>query len=316
MRYKNVLSTIIYFVLFIAVLFIIFCLFGPIKIQNTDRSAIFTAIVTIFVFGAGLFAKSIGENIEKINKDTQLKRVFISNLKIILEGLKLQINNYTNAIKILKLSSTENIMISSYAELDYFEINKITSEDLYRIFIDNIRGDENAKINNLENLRKQLRYLESSRKNYNDNFEKIFVSIRKESNQVIDAFSELGEYFDREATRLSNIPDELKNDNWFHEFAQLYENAFAFIKISNETYTNFEELEVKIIPQYMNFVKSHIEDKRTPDVTQIFGKITKSIFQRKDTINNLIEFVSFRIQKYGEAQKIIESAITTYEKNT
>ncbi|MGA9291226.1 MAG: hypothetical protein WBV81_01455, partial [Ignavibacteriaceae bacterium] len=127
------------------------------KIENVKVETIFTAIVTIFVFGVGLFVKIIEDKLRQRKKDIQLRKIFVINLRTINDGLKLQIENCKNVIKTLKSSDSENVMFSSYTELDYFEINNLTSEDLYRIFIDYFKGEENKKIDTLENLRKQLR---------------------------------------------------------------------------------------------------------------------------------------------------------------
>jgi len=137
---------VLYFILFIFLLWAITCFWGIDKVDNVDGSARFAAIIAIFVFGFGLFIKTIEDKIKQIKKDKQLKRVIIHNLQSIANGLKLQIDNFQTVIKTLKSAQPNNALIYSFAELDYFEINNFDSEDLYRIFIDNFKGEENEKI--------------------------------------------------------------------------------------------------------------------------------------------------------------------------
>ncbi|MFZ0455495.1 MAG: hypothetical protein WAM24_17250, partial [Ignavibacteriaceae bacterium] len=72
------------------------------KIENVKVETIFTAIVTIFVFGVGLFVKIIEDKLRQRKKDIQLRKIFVINLRTINDGLKLQIENCKNVIKTLK----------------------------------------------------------------------------------------------------------------------------------------------------------------------------------------------------------------------
>ena len=252
---KNLWIPIANFIVFIIILRLLICFWGINKIENINGEAIFAALVTIFVFGSGLFAKTIEDKLKQLKKDNQLKRVFNSNLRTIAEGLKLQIDDYSKAIRTLKSSSPDNVMVSSFAELGYFEINNIDSKDLYRVFIDNLKGDENGKINTLENLRKQLRFIENSEKNIFSNFEKLYDSFHNSSNKVIDGMKELGEYFDKEATRLSNSGGDINDDNWFVIFSVILDSAHSVFRTSDDTSTDYKKLEETIIPEFQRFVR-------------------------------------------------------------
>ncbi len=284
------------------------------KIENVKVETIFTAIVTIFVFGVGLFVKIIEDKLRQRKKDIQLRKIFVINLRTINDGLKLQIENCKNVIKTLKSSDSENVMFSSYTELDYFEINNLTSEDLYRIFIDYFKGEENKKIDTLENLRKQLRFIENSKQNFINGFENLYKSERIYADEVIKAMKELGEYFNNEATTLLNSKSEPEKDKWFMHFSTVLFKSQPMLKTSDESFTDFERLEKDIIPLIFEFEQEHMKDKRTPIVTSIFNKAITAIFQRKDTLNNLIDLVKFYKKKYEEAQKVIGSTIDIYNK--
>lgn len=311
---KRFLSTIIYLILFVTLIWIIVCFFGINKVDNTDREAIISAIVALFVFGAGLLAQMFGNKISQYKKDLQLKRIFIVNLRTILEGLKLQTENYIEVIKTIKSHTPENVMLSSYAELDYLEINNFASEDLFRVFIDYLKGDEKSKIATLENVRKQLRFIENSRDMITSGFEKLYDAIHIHSNNVLDGISDLGKFFDEEATRLFHTNADINSDHWFKGFAELWGKTTTLLKISDETFTDYEKLGSEIIPKFFEFAKDNMKDPRTPLISAAVSKANIAIYQRKDTIINLIKFVDFHLTKYNEAKNTIEKTILAYDK--
>lgn len=311
---KRLLSSIIFLILFIILIVFLFWFFGINNIENSDRQALISAIVTIFVFGAGLIVRMIGNKIKQLQKDKQLKRIFIQNLKTILKGLKFQIDNYTQVIEILKSPTPEDAMISSYAELEYFEINRIGSEDLFRIFIDYQKGNKEHKIDILENLRKELRFIEYSKDIIITDFKNLYSSIREYSDTVITGIIELGMFFDKEATRLLHNNVEMETDGWFVSFTNLWSEIRSASKISEDTYMNYEKLEMEIIPKFFDFARDNIKEPRTPIVTAAFSKANSAIFQRKGTIKNLINFMKFYTTKYEETKDIIEKSLDEYEK--
>jgi hypothetical protein len=302
------------FLIFIALLWILICVWGISKIDNVNADSIFTAFITFFIFGIGFFVKTLEERLKQLKKENQLKRVFICNLITIIDGLKLQIADFKKAIEKLKSSNPDDVIISSYAELDYFEINKISSEDLFKVFIDNLKGDESGKIKRLENLRKQLRFIENSQKYIFNDFEKLYNSFRKNGNQAIDGMKELGEYFDKEATRLLTSKVDVDNDAWFIQFSEILGEAHSVLRTSDVTVTDFTKLEVHIIPKFITFAKNNMEDPRTPTVTSIFNKTITSVFERKDTIRSLFNMLELYNNKYKDALTLIESTLLIYDK--
>lgn len=311
---KKIWLPVFNFIIFLIMLWILICLWGISKIDNVNSESIFTALITIFVFGSGLFIKSLEDKLKQLKKENQLKRVFICNLNTIIDGLKLQIDDFSKAIEILKSSRTDDVKISSYTELDYFEINKISSEDLFRVFIDNLKSNENDKIITLENLRKQLRFIENSQKYIFSDFEKLYNSFRKNGNDALSSIQVLGEFFDKEATRLLNSKVCVDNDSWFIQFSEILRDAHSVLRTSDVTITDFKKLEEQIIPKFMNFSKNNMEDPRTPTVTSIFNKTITSTFERKDTIQSLIEVLEIYNKKYKDALKLIEITLLVYDK--
>jgi len=311
---KRFRSTIIYLILFIIIIWFLVCYFRIYTIADSDREAIISAIVAIFVFGAGLLAQIVGDKIKQMQKDKQLKRIVIENLKTILDGLKLQNDNYKQIIDTLKSPSPENVMLSSYAELDYFETNQISSEDLNRVLIDFLKGDENIKIKTLGNLKKELRFIENSGDVIISGFEKLYTSIREYSDNVITGIVEIGAFFDKEATRLLHNEVNIEADRWFIDFSDLWGIAKSSLKISDDTFTNYEKLELEIIPKFFDFAKDNMEDPRTPMITAAFTKANSSIYQRKGTIKNLVKYVEFYLAKYEEAKTTVEKALELYNK--
>ena len=301
-------------IIFIGIIWVFVCFWGIAKIEKVTTDSIFTALITISIFGGGLFIKTIEEKLKQLKKENQLKKVFICNLNTIRDGLKLQTKDFANAVDILKSSNPDEFMISSYAELDYFEINKISSEDLFKVFIDNLKGDQNEKIIALENLRKQLRFIESSQERIFLDFEKLYNSFRKNGNEVINSMKELGEYFDKEATRLLNSGVNVDNDSWFIKFSDILGEAHSVLRTSDNTKTDFQKLEEQIIPKFLNFAKSNMQDTRTPTVTSIFNKSITSTFERKDTIKSLINALEIYNTKYKDALKLIEDTLKIYDK--
>lgn len=314
MLLKRFLPIIIYSILFYLILWLLIINLGIDSIQSSDRGAIISAIVAIFVFGSGLLAQMIGNKIKQFQKDRQLKRVSITNLKTISEGLKLQLNNFSKIIETLKSPSPESILLSSYAELEYFEINKISSEDLYRIFIDYQKGDEKEKINTLESLRKELRFIEYSRELILIGFEKLYNSFQEYSNTVIDGVVALGEFFDKEATNLLHNQIKLDTDKWFVYFTNLWREARSALKTSDDTFTNYEKLELEIIPRFFDFARDFMSDPRTPVVTAAFSKANTAIYQRRDVLNKLINLVEFYSEKYNSSKRIIDKSLSKYDK--
>ena len=301
-------------VLFLLIMLFLVDFFGINNYTNSDRSALISAIVAVFVFGAGLISQMVGNKIKQMQKDKQLKRVFLENLKTILEGLKLQIDNYKEIINTLKSPSPENVMLSSFAELDYFEINNIPAADLFRIFIDFQKGKEKDKIKTLENLRKQLRFIENSRNMINTGFEKLYDSVHNHSEKALDGIVELGQFFDKEATRLFHTKADIESDHWFKSFAELWGETKSLLKISDDTFTDYEKLEKETLPKYIEFARDNMEDPRTPIISTAFSKANSATYQRKDTIRNLIKFVEYHLVKYNEAKSLIEKTILVYEK--
>ncbi len=295
-------------------LWILIYFWGISKIESVNSDSIFTALITIFIFGSGFFIKTIENKLKQLKKENQLKRVFICNLNTIVDGLKLQIDDFSKAIEILTSSRPDDVKISTYAELGYFEINKISSEDLFIIFIDNLKGNENDKIITLENLRKQLRFIENSQEYIFSDFEKLYNSFRKNGNDAIDGMKELGEYFDKETTRLLNSKVDVYNDSWLIQFSKILGDAYSVLRTSDVTITDFNKLEEQIIPKFMNFAKNNMEDPRTPTVTSIFNKIITSTFERKDTIKSLIEFLEIYNKKYKDTLKLIDETLAVYDK--
>ena len=302
----------IFFILFLILLWCIvyFLNSGSIKLNEEAK---FSVIITIFIFGSGLFAQALGEKIKQYNKDKQLKRVIIHNLHTISEGLQFQIKNFNSIIKGLESTQSDKALLFSYAELDYFEINNVRSEDLYRVFIDFQKGKEEDKIDNLENLRKQIRFIESSRNDFIIAYEKLFNEIRNIGNKVIDTMKELGEFHDQEATKLENKEVDINNDQWFLDFSNLYGEAILALRTNNNSYTDFNKIETSIIPSFSEFFQDNIKDLRTPKVASIFNKAITFTFQRKDTIGSLVKSINFYSKKYQEAKKLIESTINIYE---
>lgn len=284
------------------------------RIENSDREALITSLVTIFVFGTGLFAQVIGNKLKQLEKDKQLKRIFIANLNTVKEGLKLQIDNFNQIINKLRSPDPLAVRFSSFAELDYFEVNQIASEDLYRIFIDYQKGDENDKIVMLENLRKELRFIENSKETMLSGFDKLYTSIREYSENVISGTIELGIFFDKELTRLLHSKKNIEEDEWFIAFSDLWRETSSALKISEDTFTNYEKLEKEIFPKFIEFSRNNMNDPRTPMITSCFSKADNAIYQRKHTIRNLVENVGFYLSKYEEAKNIIEDSIDIYNK--
>lgn len=302
------------FLIFIALLWILICFWGINKIENVNDDSIFTAFITFFIFGIGFFVKTLEDRLKQLKKENQLKRVFICNLITIIDGLKLQIDDFEKTMKKLKSANPDDVIISFYAELDYFEINKISSEDLFKVFIDNRRGDEREKIKRLENLRKQLRFIENSQGYIFNAIEKLYNSFRKNGNEAIDGMKELGEYFDKEATRLLNSKVDVDRDSWFIQFSEILGEAHSVLRTSDVTVTDFTKLEEKIIPKFMTFAKNNMEDPRTPPVASIFNKTITSTFERKDTIKNLINMLELYNNKYKDALALIQSTLLIYDK--
>lgn len=310
---KQFLVVIINFVIFLLILFGLVYFIGINKIENIKMESIFAAIVTIFVFGVGLFVKIIEDKLKQRKKDIQLKKIFNVNLRNINYGLKLQIDFCKNVVKTLNSPNSENIKFSSYTELDYFEINNLSSEDLYRIFIDNLKGDEDKKIETLENLRKHLRFIENSKDNLITNFEKLYKSTLNYADEVVKGMKDLGEFFNNEATSLLNSKSGPEKDEWFMHFSTVLLKIQFLLKTSDDTFTDFEKIEKEIIPIILEFEQEHMEDKRTPIVTSIFNEGITAIFQRKDALRSLIDLVTFYKEKYKEAQKVIESTLVIYD---
>ncbi|MGE5436286.1 MAG: hypothetical protein ACM3O3_03590 [Syntrophothermus sp.] len=311
---KRFISTIIYIILFILLLAGINYSVDRGYIAKVNAEAKFSCIITIFVFGLGLLVQSFGQKIKQFNKDKQLKRVIMHNLQTNVKGLDLQLNNFSSVLMALKSPRPDGALLYSYAELDYFEINNFNSEDLYRIFIDYSKGNEKDNIDNLENLRKQIRFIESSKNDFLGIYEKLFTSIRDDGNSALDGIRELGRFHDYEATRLENQEKDINEDIWFINFSNLLGQAYLVLRTNDESITDFNQLEEQIIPSFTEFFKNNIKDLRTPIVDSFFNKTITYTFQRKDTIKNLINLVDFYSQKYQEAKDFIESALIKYGK--
>jgi hypothetical protein len=311
---KRFISTIIYVVLLVLLIKTLIYFSGEFKIKDSDRQAIFAATVAIGVFLAGLFANSISNKLKQMQKDKLLKKVFVVNLKTIIKGLMLQIDDFKSAIIALKSTSPDNAKISSYAELDYFEVNKIPSEDLYRIFIVYLPQwkSEDKKIICLENLRTHLRFIEISRELIYKSYQSLYDSFHESSNLVISGMAELSEFYNKEATNLFIENRKLEEDTWFFEFFQLYEEALGAYKTTVEDRTDFEKLETIILPKFATFSRSHIEDRRTPTISSIYMKIMAHTVLRKEMIINMISLLEFYLTRYQESLKIVESSIIVY----
>ena len=302
------------FIIFSSIIWALVRFLGINKIEKVTSDSIFTALITISIFGVGFFVKIIEDKLKRLKKENQLKRVFIWNLKTIREGLKLQTKDFANAVKILKSSNPDDVTISSYSNLDYFEINKFSSEDLFNVFVDNLSGDEDAKIITIENLRKQLRFIENSQERIFSDFEKLYNAFRRNGNDAINGMKELGDYFDKEATRLLASKVNIDDDSWFINFSEILGETHSVLRTSDVTITDFQKLEDFIIPRFLVFAKNNMEDPRTPTVTSIFNKTITSTFERKDTIKNLITVLDIYDNKYNDALKLIEDTLTIYDK--
>ena len=301
---KRYLSIIFNFIFFVLILLGIIYIIGINKIEQINGETFFTAIVTIFVFGVGLFAKIIEDKIQQNKKDIQLKKIFIVNLKTISYGLRIQIGNCKEVIKTLESTNPENIMFSSYTELDYFEINNLASEDLYRIFIDNIKGNENKNISTLEDLRKQLRFIENSKDNFIKSFENLYKLFIGYADETIKGMKKLGAFFDKEATILLSNNIDIEEDKWFFNFSKVLYLVQPTLKTSDNSFTDYEKLEREIIPEFLKFEQSQMKDLRTPIVTSIFNEIITPIFQRKDALKSLVNLLKFYRDKYSVAHEI------------
>ena len=115
---KKIWLPVLNFILFLIMLWLLISFWGISKIENVNSDSIFTALITFFIFGSGFFVKTLEDKLKQLKKENQLKRVFICNLNTIIEGLQLQINDFSKAIEILKSSTPDDVIISSYAELD------------------------------------------------------------------------------------------------------------------------------------------------------------------------------------------------------
>ncbi len=164
----------------------------------------------------------------------------------------------------------------------------------------------------LENLRKQIRFIENSKSIILSDFENLYNSFRESENIVIDGMKELGEFHDSEATRLVYRKIDINNDTWFIGFSNLMGEAHLSLRTKDDSVTDFYKLEIKIVPTFIEFFKNNIKDPRTPIVASIFNKTITSIFQRKETIKNLIKIVNFYVSKYQEARQLIILTIGFY----
>ncbi|HMT73285.1 MAG TPA: hypothetical protein PKA77_04415 [Chitinophagaceae bacterium] len=257
-------------------------------VKNTllgiSYDTIFTVLTTILIFILGyVIAKRIESRKER-KRLLELEKYFLKNLEMLEKPVELQIKSLINTSKRLKNKREESLIVDDIIGLSGSFLNDTDNKDLYKIFVNNKKGDIQVKTELYRKLRASLDYI---------------IAVKKGFLRDSLAYMKKSEGFSNKYKRNIKIVNDLLDDLIYERIKEKShpENFPALYKIARirTTWMDSSQTEDKLdlFYSFTNFIKPVQEICKISQNDEIVGQIIKPVMECVYEYHNIVELRYF-----------------------
>lgn len=277
---------------------------GEFYYQNTSKwwtavlgsilGAVISGGIAIFIFNRGAKRQKEKEIANETKRLAELKKYYCTLLHLIEEPLNQQRIAFIKFAKTLKEKKDQDYGLRMITSFNLENIKKVSHSDLYKIFVDNGKGDIENKTKKFQKLQASIDLLFSINSSYQDAFKDFLKKFEKHQLEWDLNLGIIGNIFDSMMVVAKNYKTRPNDDPFFYGFDKL---VFSWTQLEKEG-INYKDRNIAYecyVLKLKELCKKYDSDLRIPDLIKF---IMNCIYTYND-----LEHLKYFYRKY-----FIESA--------
>jgi len=156
----------------------------------------FTVVITIVIFSLGLLISRKNEQCKEYKRLKDLEKYFYALLDILTAAVTRQIRAFEALVQQIKEETHQDFTIQIISDLNIGDVNRISQEDLFKIFITNKNENTDLKVKYFKEITKGLNIIKLVNESWKFDFREFLNTLKGYERQFYDNAELIGDFID------------------------------------------------------------------------------------------------------------------------